>query len=127
MIEYNNQIDDYNFQELIEFIECSTVNYKNMIFPKHNADSEFIREDEYLMVSPGGLGKVKLLGVRIDDHLVMVDSLDCANEQNVNVRIVIHDTRPHTYYFINWQDVKKIVLDDTSSGIMNDELLEFDF
>ena len=64
--------------------------------------------------------------VNVEDNFIILTIHDCSTQLNGNVRIDINDTRPQTF-FIKWQDIREIVLNETFSGIMSDDLLEFDF
>src|SRR5690606_6237983 len=96
------------------------------IFLKRDSKSNRFENTEYLMVTPTNLGKVRLDDVNVEDNFIILTIHDCSTHLNGNVRIDINDTRPQTF-FIKWQDIREIVLNETFSGIMSDDLLEFDF
>lgn len=113
--------------QLIEKMEKSPLDFEHIrIFLKSDDSNTCPINAEFLMVSPTSLGKVKLLDVSVKDHFVILYILDCATQLAGKVRININDTRPQTF-FIRWQDVRQMVLDETSIRFDNNDLLEFDF
>lgn len=116
-----------NVQVLIDRIEQTPFAFEHLkIFLKRDSKSNRFENTEYLMVTPTNLGKVRLDDVNVEDNFIILTIHDCSTQLNGNVRIDINDTRPQTF-FIKWQDIREIVLNETFSGIMSDDLLEFDF
>ncbi|MCU0413148.1 MAG: hypothetical protein MUE91_01910 [Ignavibacteriaceae bacterium] len=114
-------------QVLIDRIEQTPFAFEHLkIFLKRDSKSNRFENTEYLMVTPTNLGKVRLDDVNVEDNFIILTIHDCSTQLNGNVRIDINDTRPQTF-FIKWQDIREIVLNETFSGIMSDDLLEFDF
>jgi len=114
-------------QVLIDRIEQTPFAFEHLkILLKRDSKSNRFENTEYLMVTPTNLGKVRLDDVNVEDNFIILTIHDCSTQLNGNVRIDINDTRPQTF-FIKWQDIREIVLNETFSGIMSDDLLEFDF
>ncbi len=114
-------------QVLIDRIEQTPFAFEHLkIFLKRDSKSNRFENTEYLMVTPTNLGQVRLDDVNVADNFIILTIHDCSTQLNGNVRIDINDTRPQTF-FIKWQDIREIVLNETFSGIMSDDLLEFDF
>ena len=114
-------------QVLIDRIEQTPFAFEHLkIFLKRDSKSNRFENTEYLMVTPTNLGNVRLDDVNVEDNFIILTIHDCSTQLNGNVRIDINDTRPQTF-FIKWQDIREIVLNETFSGIMSDDLLEFDF
>jgi len=114
-------------QVLIDRIEQTPFAFEHLkIFLKRDSKSNRFENTEYLMVTPTNLGKVRLDDVNVEDNFIILTIHDCSTQLNGNVRIDINDTRPQTF-FIKWQDIREIVINETFSGIMSDDLLEFDF
>ena len=114
-------------QVLIDRIEQTPFAFEHLkIFLKRDSKSNRFENTEYLMVTPTNLGKVRLDDVNVEDNFIILTIHDCSTQLNGNVRIDINDTRPQTF-FIKWQDIREIVLNESFSGIMSDDLLEFDF
>ena len=114
-------------QVLIDRIEQTPFAFEHLkIFLKRDSKSNRFENTEYLMVTPTNLGKVRLDDVNVEDNFIILTIHDCSTQLNGNVRIDINDTRPQTF-FIKWQDIREIVLNETFSGIMSDDLLEYDF
>ncbi|MCB9252989.1 MAG: hypothetical protein H6605_11010 [Flavobacteriales bacterium] len=128
MTKEDNDMDlDDNVQVLIDRIEQTPFAFEHLkIFLKRDSKSNRFENTEYLMVTPTNLGKVRLDDVNVEDNFIILTIHDCSTQLNGNVRIDINDTRPQTF-FIKWQDIREIVLNETFSGIMSDDLLEFDF
>lgn len=128
MLKEDNDMDlDDNVQVLIDRIEQTPFAFEHLkIFLKRDSKSNRFENTEYLMVTPTNLGKVRLDDVNVEDNFIILTIHDCSTQLNGNVRIDINDTRPQTF-FIKWQDIREIVLNETFSGIMSDDLLEFDF
>lgn len=128
MTKEDNEMDlDDNVQVLIDRIEQTPFAFEHLkIFLKRDSKSNRFENTEYLMVTPTNLGKVRLDDVNVEDNFIILTIHDCSTQLNGNVRIDINDTRPQTF-FIKWQDIREIVLNETFSGIMSDDLLEFDF
>jgi len=128
VIEEDNDMDlNDNVQGLIDRIEQAPFAFEHLkIFLKRDGKSNRFENTEYLMVTPTNLGKVRLDDVNVEDNFIILTIHDCSTQLNGNVRIDINDTRPQTF-FIKWQDIREIVLNESFSGIMSDDLLEFDF
>lgn len=110
-------------QVLIDRIEQTPFAFEHLkIFLKRDSKSNRFENTEYLMVTPTNLGKVRLDDVNVEDNFIILTIHDCSTQLNGNVRIDINDTRPQTF-FIKWQDIREIVLNETFSGIMSDDLL----
>ena len=118
--------DDALYQ-LIEKIKKAPLDFDHLkIFLKGDERTDWFENTEYLMVTPKSMTKVRLVDIDVEDNNIMLTIFDCNTGISGNVRIDINDTRPQCY-FLRWSDVKQMVLDETTSGIMSNELLEFDF
>lgn len=116
-----------NVQGLIERISSNPDDFEHLQVFLHRERGKDIRPDDYfLMVSSRVFGKVKVLDLEVEGNFIGVEFLDCTMQQVGNIKIDIHDARP-TIFFICWQDVKKMVLDETISSYCNNDLLEFDY
>ena len=78
------------------------------------------------MVTPNLFGKVKVLDLIVDGDNITIEFIDIAMQRVGNVRVDITDKNPKVL-FVNWNDIKKIVVNDNSTDYSDDELLEFDF
>lgn len=116
-----------NVQGLIDRIEQAPFAFEHLkIFLKRDGKSNRFENTEYLMVTPTNLGKVRLDDVNVEDHYIILTIFDCGTQLTGNLRIDINDTRPQIF-FIKWQDIREIVFNESFSGIMSDDILEFDF
>lgn len=123
----NKQLDtDVPIHGLIERISNNPDKFKHLqVFLHRERDTDSRHDDYFLMVSPRVFGKVKILDLNVEGNFINIEFLDCTMQEVGNIRISINDEKPQVL-FICWQDVRKMVLDETqTSG--NDELLEFDF
>jgi len=128
MTSTNNHIDNHDeVQSLIDSIESTPADFEHLkIFLNRNGKSNCLQDKEYLMVTPNVFGKVKVLDLKVNADYIIIEFLDCAMQMVGNVRVDINDSNPKTL-FICWQDIKRMVLDETSSMSSNDGLLDFDF
>ena len=116
-----------NVQGLIDRIEQAPFAFEHLrIFLKRDGKSNCFENKEYLMVTPTVFGKVQLLDVNVYYNFVILNIIDCSTQLVGNIRIDINDASPQTF-FICWQDIKKMVLDETISSYCDNDLLEFDF
>ena len=123
----NYEDDNIEVQGLIDLMENSPDNYKHLQMFLHRERPDYSQQDyEFLMVSPKVFGKVRILNVSVEDDSVTLEFKDCKTQQVGNVRIDINDSSPQTF-FICWQDIKKMILDETRSMCGNDEFLDFDY
>jgi hypothetical protein len=81
---------------------------------------------EYLMVSPKGFGKARLLDLDVEDDIVIIEFLDCLTNEVRFSRIRVNDVNPKML-FINWQDIANMVLKDCNVKAKSEDLLEFDY
>jgi len=121
----NNHCADKT-QELINLFESYPDNYKHLqVFLHRERDTDSRPDNYFLMVSPRVFGKVKVLDLTIESDYIFVEFLDCVMQEHGDIRINISDKKP-SVLFVCWQDIKKMVLDETTT-ISDDDLLEFDF
>ena len=66
--------------------------------------------DKYLMVTPEGFGKVKLLDVDFDGHHVQLDMEDCKTGFRKLFSIDVKDESFH-FVLIQWNDILKMCSD----------------
>jgi hypothetical protein len=126
-VNKNHISNDDNVQGLIEMMENSLEDYNHLqVFLSRDGISNWSEEDEFLMVTPTSFGKVKLLDVSTEDNFIILRIQDCCTQLSGNVRIDINDNNPQTF-FINWKDIRRMVLDETTTNNRSDELLDFDF
>lgn len=113
-------------QSLIERIESSPLEYKHLqVFLHREKDNDSRPDNYFLMVSPRVFGKIEVLDLKVEGDYIDIEFLDCAMQEVGNISIKIDDEKSQVL-FVSWQDVRKMVLDETLT-IGNDELLEFDF
>ena len=126
-MKLTNIHNDDKTQELCDLIESFPEDYKHLqVFLHRERDTDSRPDNFFLMVSPRVCGKVKLLDLKVEGSFINIEFLDCTMQEQGNIKIDIHDDRP-TIFFICWQDVRKMVLDETISSYNNKDLLEFDF
>ena len=112
---------------LIERISSSPDDFRHLqVFLHRERDTDSRPDYFFLMVSPRVFGKVELLDLTVEGDNIIVEFLDCAMQEVGNVRINISEEKPKVL-FICWQDIRKMVLDESASMSCTDELLEFDF
>ncbi|MCB8999328.1 MAG: hypothetical protein H6540_04570 [Bacteroidales bacterium] len=112
---------------LIERIASNPNGFDHLrIFLKRDERTDWFENSDYLMVTPTSMGKVRLIDIDVEENLIILTVLDCKTDLTGNVRIDINNIHPQTF-FIRWQDVRQMVLDETTTRFDNDELLEFDF
>ena len=122
----NNHDDDDKIQELISLFESSKDKFKHLqVFLHRFRDTDIRPDDYFLMVTPNVLGKVKVLDLKVENNFINIEFLDCTIQEAGIVRINIDDDKP-SVLFICWQDIRKMVLDETQT-ISNLDLLEFDY
>jgi hypothetical protein len=123
----NRQFDaDGYIQGLIERISSNPDKYMHLqVFLHRERDTDSRPDNYFLMVSPRVFGKVKVLDLEVEGNFINIEFLDCAMQEVGNVRINISEEKPKVL-FICWQDIRKMVLDETVT-LDKDELLEFDF
>ena len=118
---------DDKTQELIDLFESYADKFKHLqVFLHRERDTDSRPDNFFLMVTPRVFGKIEVRELTVEGNLIDVEFLDCTMEEVGNIKIDIHDDRP-TIFFICWQDVKKMVLDETISSYCNNDLLEFDY
>lgn len=111
---------------LIERVESSPDKYKHLqVFLSRKANNEIRIDNEFLMVTPRAFGKVIIRDLTVEGNYINIELYDCTKQEHGNIRIIIDDDKPQTF-FISWQDVKRMVLDETLT-LDKDGLLEFDF
>ena len=128
VIENNHHIDNQDtVQELINLIGSSPDQFKHLqVFLHRERQGDFKTDNKFLMVTPRVFGKVEMLDLKVEGDYIIVDFMDCAMQEVGNVRINISDDKP-SVLFICWQDVRKIVFDETISSYCDNDLLEFDY
>jgi len=113
-------------QSLIKRIESSPHEYKHLqVFISRKTHNEIQTDNEFLMVTPRGFSKVRVLDLKVVGENIDIELYDCTLQQVGDIRINVDDDKPLTF-FVRWQDVKNMVLDETQT-LDNDEILEFDF
>ncbi|MCB8999324.1 MAG: hypothetical protein H6540_04550 [Bacteroidales bacterium] len=119
MTENINHSTDDKIQELCDLIESSPEVYKHLqVFLHRERDTDSRPDNDFLMVTPRVFGKVKVLDLTVEGDYIFVKFLDCFTKHVGCVKIDIHDASPATF-FICWQDIRKMVLDETAT-ISND-------
>jgi hypothetical protein len=115
MIENNNHITNDKIQELCDLMESFPEDYKHLqVFLHRERDTDSRPDDYFLMVTPRVFGKVKVLDLTVEGDYIFVKLLDCFTKHVGSVKIDIHDASPATF-FICWQDVRKMMLDETAN------------
>jgi hypothetical protein len=108
-------------------IASSPENYNHLqIFLSRNVMSNCLQDNEYLMISTNVFGEVTVLDLRVDADYVTIEFLNIAMQEVGNVRVEINDKNLKVL-FVNWNDIKKMVVDDDATNCSDDGLLEFDF
>lgn len=126
-MQLTNNHDDDKTQELIDLFESYPDNYKHLqVFLHRERPDDSHQDYEFLMVTPMVFGKVRILNVSVVENFIILEFKDCSTKLVGNVRIDINDNNPQTF-FICWQDIRKMVMEETSTNISNDELLDFEF
>lgn len=111
---------------LIERVDSSPLEYKHLqVFISRKTHNEIQTDNEFLMVTPRGFSKVRVLDFKVDEDYINVEFYHCTKQEVADVRINVDDDKPQTF-FIRWQDVKNMVLNETQT-LDNDGILEFDF
>lgn len=104
---------------IADLIESSPDNYKHLqVFLHRERPDNYQQDYEFLMVSPKVFGKVRILNIGVEADSIILEFKDCSTQLIGNVKIDIHDASPATF-FICWQDIRKMVLDETAT-ISND-------
>ena len=128
MIGNNNHTNvDDEVQKLISLIGNSPEDFDHLqVFLHRERPQDFIQNYEFLMVTPTIFGKIRLKNLRVDGNFVVLEIQDCSTLQFGNVSIDIYDTNPQTQ-FICWRDIRSMVLTETITKYMDDDLLDFFF
>ena len=123
---YNHTNTSDKIQELINQFDSSPDKFKHLQVFLHRERGTDSRPDNFfLMVTPYVFGKVEALDLKVEGNFINIEFLDCTIQEAGIVRINIDDDKP-SVLFICWQDLRKMVLDETQT-ISNLDLLEFDF
>lgn len=102
-------------QSLIERIESSPQDFKHLqVFLHRVRDNDSRPNNLFLMVSPRVFGKIEVRDLKVEGDYINIEFLDCAMQEVGNIRINIDDDKPQVL-FVSWQDVRKMVLDETTS------------
>lgn len=119
--------DNNSMEELVNQMSFSPDDYMNLqIFLHRKRDINSRPNNYFLMVTPKVFGKVEVLDLTIEGNFINIEFLDCAMQEHGNIWINISDEKPSSF-FICWQDVRKMVLDETISSYCDKDLLEFDY
>lgn len=113
-------------EELVAKMSSSPEKYKQLqVFLHRKREDNYTPDKEFLMVTPSVFGKVEVLDLTVEGNFINIEFLDCVMQEHGNIWINISDEKP-SVSFICWQDVKKMVLNETLPS-SNDELLDFEF
>jgi hypothetical protein len=94
------------------------------IIMSRNNNHEF--GQEYLYVSTSAFGKVKLVDIDLIDNHLYIELQDCNNGLYLHNSINIDD-KEFKFLLISWQDIRKMVMDESQSKFNNQDLLEFEY
>lgn len=103
------------------------INYQGILDLFHReAGDDSIPNQEFLVVTPSKFFKAEVVHIKPDSEGITIEYRDCTTQSIGIVRIEVGDLNPRVL-FINWNDIRKMVINDTTASINPDELLEFDF
>ncbi len=101
--------------------------FNNLQVFLHSPREKRVKSDyEFLMVTPLGFFKVKLQNLNVEDYYIILELLDCTTNQVFNVKVDIKNNNQRIL-FLNWQDIKKMVVDEMQAEINPHDLLDFDY
>ena len=119
--------DHDNVQGLIKMMETQPLDFQHLkIFLSRDGKPNCHQDNMFLMISPTVFGKVNVLDLWVEGNTVIIEFLDCVMQEVGYVRVDITNKNPKVL-FVNWNDIRKMVSDDSTTSISNEELLEFDF
>ena len=119
--------DHDNVQGIIKMMETQPLDFQHLkIFLSRDGKPNCLQDNMFLMISPTVFGKVKVLDLWVEGNTVIIEFLDCVMQEVGYVRVDITNKNPK-FLFVNWNYIRKMVSDDSTTSISNDELLEFDF
>ena len=81
---------------------------------------------EYLYVSKDAFAKVKLVDLDFVDNHIYIGLQDCSTKMFIHQSIDVAD-KEFKFLLISWQDLRKMVMDESQSKFNNQDLLEFDY
>jgi hypothetical protein len=81
---------------------------------------------KYLMVTQTGFGIVKLCDIDYSDNEIQIYLQDISSGIIQHFSIDVNDN-VFRFFLLAWDDIRKMVLDDTNCKPDDDKLLDFDF
>jgi hypothetical protein len=96
------------------------------VFLHRKREGDGATDTEFLMITPDTFGKVQIQDILVEEPVIIIEYRDCAMDQVGHIRINVHDPDPKVL-FINWQDLKDMVVEDINSNANNHDLLEFNY
>ena len=81
---------------------------------------------EYLYISQDAFGKVKLVDLDFVDNHIYIELQDCTTKMFIHQSIDVAD-KEFKFLLISWQDIRKMVLDESHSKFIDQDLLEFEY
>lgn len=112
-----------NVELFAELINSNQYEHLRLIMHRNN-NREF--GQIYLYVSQDAFGKVKLVDLNFVDNHIYIELQDCATKMFIHLSIDIAD-KEFKFLLISWQDIRKIVMDESQSKFSNQDLLEFEY
>jgi hypothetical protein len=88
--------------------------------------NDLIFGKKYLMVTQTGFGIVKLCDLDYSDNEIQIYLQDVSSGIIQYFTIDINDNA-FKFFLLGWDDIRKMVMDDTSYKSDDDKLLDFDF
>jgi hypothetical protein len=96
------------------------------VFLHRKREDKCPTDTEYLMVTPSTFGKVEVHDISVEEPDIIIEFRDCAMDLVGHLRINVYEPAPKAL-FINWRDVKEMVIEDIKSYINDNDLLELDY
>ena len=122
--DLNINPDCASFEELFSGLTGSGQYEHLRIILSKNNNHEF--GQHYLYVSQSAFGKVKLVDIDLIDNHLYIELQDCSNGLFIHNSINIVE-KEFKFLLISWEDIRKMVMDESQTKLNNNDLLEFDF
>lgn len=106
--------EDEQVEGLISQMEsCPDLHHRLQVFLHRDRKYDCISDYEFLMVTSTAFGKIIVQDLTVENNNVIIQIFDCTTSQVGTVRININNEKPDIY-FICWQDIRKMVLDENT-------------
>lgn len=116
-----------SLEELVAIMSSSPEKYAQLqVFLHRKREVNYTSDKEFLMVSPTTFGKILVQDLTVDDPFIIVQFLDCTSREVGLVRININEEKP-CVLFVNWKDLRKMILQERRKTQDIDELLELEY